>query len=115
LLGQFRIAQFSHSAMPRSRHCQVLRQTRLSIPPERLLRALLLQALFTIRSERQLMEQLDDNLLFRWFVALGIDDPEWVPIVFTKNRDRLLDAKSRSAPTKATTRLTASPTCGPCT
>jgi transposase len=63
-----------------------------SIPPERLLRALLLQALFTIRSERQLMEQLDYNLLFRWFVGLGIDDPVWVPTVFTKNRDRLLDA-----------------------
>ena len=62
------------------------------IPPERLLRALLLQALFTIRSERQLMEQLDYNLMFRWFVGLGIDDPVWVPTVFTKNRDRLLDA-----------------------
>jgi transposase len=58
---------------------------RESIPPERLLRALLLQALFTIRSERQLMEQLDYNLLFRWFVGLGIDDPVWVPTVFTKN------------------------------
>lgn len=65
---------------------------RESIPPERLLRALLLQALFTIRSERQLMEQLDYNLLFRWFVGLGIDDPVWVPTVFSKNRDRLLDA-----------------------
>jgi transposase len=65
---------------------------RESIPPERLLRALLLQALFTIRSERQMMEQLDYNLLFRWFVGLGIDDPVWVPTVFTKNRDRLLDA-----------------------
>jgi transposase len=63
-----------------------------SIPPERLLRGLLLQALFTIRSERQLMEQLDYNLLFRWFVGLGIDDPVWVPTVFTKNRDRLLEA-----------------------
>lgn len=57
---------------------------RESIPPERLLRALLLQALFTIRSERQLMEQLDYNLMFRWFVGLGIDDPVWVPTVFTK-------------------------------
>ena len=65
---------------------------RESIPPERLLRALLLQALFTIRSERQLMEQLDYNLLFRWFVGLGIDDPVWVATVFTKNRDRLLEA-----------------------
>lgn len=63
---------------------------RPSIPPERLLRALLLQALYTIRSERQLMEQLDYNLLFRWFVGLGIDDPVWAPTTFTKNRDRLL-------------------------
>ena len=65
---------------------------RPSIPPERLLRALLLQAFYTIRSERQLMEQLDYNLLYRWFVGLGIDDPVWVPTVFTKNRDRLLEA-----------------------
>jgi len=63
---------------------------RPSIPPERLLRALLLQVLYTIRSERQLMEQLDYNLLFRWFVGLNPDDPVWVPTVFTKNRDRLL-------------------------
>src|SRR5919106_681782 len=63
---------------------------RPSIPPEKLLRALLLQALYTIRSERQLVEQLDYNLLFRWFVGLGIDDPVWVPTVFSKNRDRLL-------------------------
>jgi transposase len=63
---------------------------RPSIPPERLLRALLLQAFYTIRSERQLMEQLDYNLLFRWFVGLGMDDPVWDPTVFTKNRDRLL-------------------------
>ena len=65
---------------------------RESIPPERLLRALLLQALFSVRSERQLMEQLNYNLLFRWFVGLGIDDPVWVPTVFSKNRARLLDA-----------------------
>lgn len=63
---------------------------RPSIPPERLLRALLLQALYTIRSERQLMEQIDYNLLFRWFVGLGMDDRIWAPTVFTKNRDRLL-------------------------
>jgi len=63
---------------------------RRSIAPEKLLRALLLQVLYTIRSERQLMEQLDYNLLFRWFVGLGIDDPVWGPTVFTKNRDRLL-------------------------
>jgi transposase len=65
---------------------------RPSIPPERLLRALLLQAFYTIRSERQLMEQLDYNLLYRWFVGLGMDEPVWVPTVFTKNRDRLLEA-----------------------
>jgi transposase len=63
---------------------------RPSIAPEKLLRALLLQVLYTIRSERQLMEQLHYNLLFRWFVGLGIDEPVWVPTVFTKNRDRLL-------------------------
>ncbi len=66
---------------------------RPSIPPERLLRALLLQAFYTIRSERQLMEQLDYNLLYRWFVGLGMDQPVWVPTVFTKNRDRLLEAE----------------------
>jgi transposase len=65
---------------------------RPSIPPERLLRALLLQAFYTIRSERQLMEQLDYNLLYRWFVGLGVDEAVWVPTVFTKNRDRLLEA-----------------------
>jgi transposase len=63
---------------------------RPSIAPEKLLRALLLQALYTIRSERQLIEQIDYNLLFRWFVGLGIDDPVWAPTTFTKNRDRLL-------------------------
>src|ERR1700716_694103 len=62
---------------------------RPSIAPERLLRALLLQAFYTIRSERQLMEQLDYNLLYRWFVGLGVDEAVWVPTVFTKNRDRL--------------------------
>jgi hypothetical protein len=56
-----------------------------------LLRALLLQAFYTMRSERQLMEQLDYNLLFRWFVELSIDDPVWDAMVFSKNRDRLLD------------------------
>lgn len=63
---------------------------RPSIPPEQLLRALLLQVLYTVRSERQLIEQLDFNLLFRWFVGLSIDEPVWHPTVFTKNRDRLL-------------------------
>ncbi|SIO54766.1 Transposase [Rhodovulum sp. ES.010] len=63
---------------------------RPSIPPERLIRASLLQILFSVRSERQLMEQMDYNLMFRWFVGLGIDDAVWVPTVFTKNRDWLL-------------------------
>jgi transposase len=63
---------------------------RPSIAPERLIRASLLQILYSIRSERQLMEQMHYNLLFRWFVGLGIDDAVWVPTVFTKNRDRLL-------------------------
>jgi transposase len=63
---------------------------RPSIPPERLLRALLLQVLFSIRSERTLMEQLDYNLLYRWFVGLDMDDEVWDATVFTKNRDRLL-------------------------
>jgi len=63
---------------------------RPSIPPEQLLRALLLQILFTVRSERQLMEQLDYNLLFRWFVGLSMDDPVWDRTVFSINRDRLL-------------------------
>jgi len=66
------------------------KEGRPSIAPERLVRASLLQILFGVRSERQLMEQMDYNLLFRWFVGLGIDDPVWVPTVFTKNRDRLL-------------------------
>jgi transposase len=70
---------------------------RPSIPPEKLLRALLLQALYTIRSERQLMEQLDYNMLFRWFVGLGMDDAVWSPTTFTKNRDRLLDGDIASA------------------
>jgi transposase len=62
---------------------------RPSIPPEQLLSALLLQALYGVRSERQLMEQLDYNLLFRWFVGLSPDDPVWDVTVFTKNRERL--------------------------
>ena len=64
---------------------------RPSVPPERLLRAQLLQIFYSIRSERLLMEQLDYNLLFRWFVGLAMDEPVWTPTVFTKNRDRLLN------------------------
>ncbi len=61
-----------------------------SIAPEKLLRALLLQALFSVRSERQLMEQITYNMMFRWFVGLSMDAPVWDVTVFTKNRDRLL-------------------------
>ena len=73
-------AAYSHTGRP-------------SIPPEKLLRALLLQAFYSIRSERQLMEQLDFNILFRWFVGLGMDDPVWDATVFCHNRDRLLEAE----------------------
>src|SRR5712692_4217200 len=66
------------------------RTGRPSIAPEKLLRALLLQVLFSIRSERQLMEQLDYNLLYRWFVGLNMDEAVWDATTFTKNRDRLL-------------------------
>jgi transposase len=79
LSGEF-AALYSHLGRP-------------SIPPERLLRALLLQAFYSVRSERLLMEQLDYNLLFRWFVGLGIDDPVWHPTAFTTNRDRLLEGE----------------------
>ena len=64
---------------------------RPSIPPEKLLRAMLLQAFYSIRSERLLMERLEYDLLFRWFVGIGVDDPAWDHSVFSKNRDRLLD------------------------
>ena len=64
---------------------------RPSIPPEKLLRALLLQAFYTIRSERQLVERLEFDLLFRWFVGIGVDDPVWDHSVFSKNRDRLIE------------------------
>ena len=62
---------------------------RPSIAPERLLRALLLQALYSIRSERMLVEQLEYNLLFRWFVGLNMSEPAWNHAVFSKNRERL--------------------------
>src|SRR3954452_7395391 len=64
---------------------------RPSIPPERLLRALLLQIFYSVRSERMLMEQLSYNLLFRWFVGMEMDEPVWNHAVFSKNRDRLLN------------------------
>jgi len=66
---------------------------RPSIPPEQLLRAQLLQMLYSVRSERLLMEEMDYNILFRWFVGLNLDDPVWDATVFTKNRDRLLEAQ----------------------
>ena len=66
---------------------------RPSIPPERLVRALTLQILYSIRSERLLCEQLDYNLLFRWFVGLSVDEPVWDHSTFTKNRERLIEAK----------------------
>src|ERR1700716_2335887 len=65
---------------------------RPSIPPEQLLRALLLQSLDTVRSERLLMEEIDYSVLYRWFVGLGMDDPIWSPTTFSKNRDRLLES-----------------------
>src|ERR1043165_905522 len=64
---------------------------RPSIAPEKLLRAMLLQTFYGIRSERQLMERIEFDLLFRWFVGLGIDDPVWDHSTFSKNRDRLLE------------------------
>lgn len=72
---------------------------RQSIAPERLLRASLLQAFYSVRSERQLMEPIDDYLLFRWFVGHGIDDAVWDHSTFSKSRDRLLD---KSPPTVET-------------
>ena len=66
---------------------------RPSIAPEKLLRASLLQGFYSVRSERQLMERLEFDLLFRWFVGLGIDDPVWDHSVFSKNRDRLLEGE----------------------
>jgi transposase len=73
------------------------REGRPSIPPEKLLRALLLQILYTIRSERLLMEQLDYNLLFRWFVGLSMDDKVWDHSVFSKNQERFLDSDLAAA------------------
>ena len=70
---------------------------RPSIAPEQLLRALLLQVLYSVRSERLLMEELNYNLLFRWFVGLNMDDPVWHPTTFTKNRDRLLAGEVAAA------------------
>ncbi len=70
---------------------------RPSVPPEQLLRAMLLQAFYSVRSERQLMERMNFDLLFRWFVGLGIDDAVWDPSTFSKNRDRLLEGSVAAA------------------
>jgi transposase len=85
-------AMVDNSLKELSLHFEALysRRGRPSIPPERLLRALLLQVLYSIRSERQLMEQVDYNLLFRWFVGLNPDDAVWDVTVYTKNRDRMM-------------------------
>jgi len=86
--------------LPAEVHCRIARIVRWNrvlatgrppIAPEKLLRALLLQALYSVRNERLLMEQLDYNLLFRWFVGLNMDDAIWDVTVFTRNRERLLD------------------------
>ncbi len=69
---------------------------RPSVPPEKLLRALVLQAFYSIRSERQLMERLEYDLLFRWFVGIGVDDAVWDHSSFSTNRDRLLEGGYRS-------------------
>jgi len=87
------IRQMTDAALARlsSRFALLYAQTgRPSVPPEQLLRALLLQMLYSIRSERMLIEQLEYNLLFRWFVGLAMDDAVWTPTTFTKNRERLL-------------------------
>jgi transposase len=87
------IREMTDAALARlsSRFALLYAQTgRPSVPPEHLLRALLLQVLYSIRSERMLIEQLEYNLLFRWFVGLAMDDPVWTPTTFTKNRERLL-------------------------
>src|SRR2546422_11331123 len=70
---------------------------RPSIPPEQLLRALLIQSLYTVHSERLLMEEIDYSVLYRWFVGLGMDDPIWSPTTFSKNRDRLLESDIAAA------------------
>ena len=96
---------------------------RPSVPPEQLLRALLLQALYTVRSERLLVEQLEYNLLFRWFVGLAMDDAVWTPTTFSKNRERLLagdiarqffDAVLTQARAAGCCRMTTSPSTARC-
>ena len=86
-----RIADAALSALSDQFDAVYAAEGRPSIPPERLLRALLIQAFYSVRSERQLMEQLNYNLLFRWFVGLSVDDPVWDPSTFSKNRERVLN------------------------
>jgi len=69
---------------------------RPSIPPEKLLRAQLIQMLYSVRNERLLMEEIDYSVLFRWFVGMNLDEPVWDVTVFTKNRDRLLENETSS-------------------
>ena len=83
------------------------REGRPSIPPEKLLRALLLQVLYTLRSERLLMEELDYNLVFRWFVGLNMDDPVWDATVYRKNRERLVKGEVAQAFSKRILKLAA--------
>src|SRR6187401_1412733 len=86
---------------------------RPSIPPEQLLRALLVQTLYSIRSERLLMEEIDYSILFRWFVGLGLDEPIWSPTTFSKNRDRLLTGDIASAFFDAVRNRAAAAACSP--
>jgi transposase len=86
-----RIADAALTALSEQFDAVYAAEGRPSIPPERLLRSLLIQAFYSVRSERQLMEQLDYNLLFRWFVGLSVDEPVWDPSTFSKNRDRVLN------------------------
>jgi transposase len=88
--GQITLSAPGANCSPTGGARRLSRRGRPSIPPEKLLRALLLQAFYSIRSERQLMEQLDYNLLFRWFVG-SVDGSGVGPTVFSKNRDRLLE------------------------
>ena len=86
---------------------------RPSIPPEQLLRALLLQSLYTVRSERLLMEEIDYSVLYRWFVGLGMDDPIWSPTTFSKNRDRLLESDIAARSLMRWSARRATPACCP--
>jgi transposase len=97
-LRQLRVMADEALREPKHRFSRLYAKTgRPSIAPEKLLRALLLQVLYSVRSERMLIEQLDYSLLFRWFVGLNMDDPIWDVTVFTKNRQRLLAGDTADA------------------